>query len=703
MVNDLINNILPSIEHFRVEGYWIAFFAALLETTVGIGLILPGSTIILFLGALSARGYLDTGDLLWFSVLGAILGDNINYYLGTRYGAKWLEKGFWFLKSNHIEKARYFMDAHGAKSVFLGRFIPSVKEIVPFIAGSVKMNKRTFMFWNILGGIGWGFEWVLTGYIFAQSLNLAELWLSRAGLFFAFLLILGGILYLFKWLIIKKGRQFLIIAISLWQSIKEAVINNEHVVLWIQKHPRSISFLRARLDTTAFSGLTLTVLTLAFVYVLALFAGVVEDLITFDPLVAADIRIANLFFVFRADALTNVFTWITLLGKSQVILGFIAISVAVLWLWRKTYYILPLFIAVAGSEAFTYLGKLAFHRPRPEMAVYAEHSFSFPSGHATIAVAFYGFVGYLLIRFVQSWNGKVNIFFTTIFIIVAIGFSRVYLGVHYISDVWSGHLVGAMWLIIAVSFSELFGYQKKSDKSISPVRGARPISFVLVSIAILFYAGFSMNYNPPLASVPSNNAIVVSKTTDIFTNEQTKYTETLIGEKQEPVNFIFLAKDDGQLVAALQQAGWVVTDKADISSFIKAVKALILRIPDPSAPISPSFWNTKIQDLSFAKVSGRNWLSNAHHIKIWRTNFLLKNGGNIYVGMVNANDGFKWGIIPKIAPDLDTERELLYQGLNRMGKIESHLKAQLVKPLIGKNFIGAQFFTDGKVYIISVQ
>jgi membrane protein DedA with SNARE-associated domain len=703
MINDLINHILPSIEHVSAGGYWIAFFAALLETTFGIGLILPGSTIILFLGALSARGYLDIGDLIWFSVLGAIIGDNVNYYLGRKYGTKWLEKGFWFLKSNHIKKARNFMDTHGAKSVFLGRFIPSVKEVVPFIAGSLKMNKRTFMLWNVLGAAGWGFEWVLAGYIFAQSLNLAELWLSRAGLFFAFLIILIGILYFFKWLIIRKGKQFLIISISLWQSVKEAVINNEHVVLWMQKHPRSISFLKARFDTTLFSGLTLSIFTLAFVYVLALFAGVVEDLITSDPIVAVDIRIANLFFLFRTDVLTNIFTWITLLSKSQVILVFIFISVAVLWLWQKKYYILPLFIAVTGSEAFTYLGKLAFHRPRPEMAVYAEHSFSFPSGHATIAVAFYGFVGYLLMRFVQNWNRKVNIFFTTILIIIAIGFSRVYLGVHYISDVWSGYLVGAIWLIIAISFSEWLGYQGKRGNSIPPVRGARPISFVLVTIAILFYAVFSINYHPPLASVPSNRAVVVSKSTDIFTNEQMKYTETLTGDKQEPINYIFLARNDSHLVATLQQAGWILTDKADISSFIKAVQALILKTPHPSAPISPSFWNSKIQDLSFAKVPGTNWLSNAHHVKIWRTNFLLRNGNNVYVGLVNANNGFKWGIIAKIAPDLDTERELLYLDLNRTGKIESHLKAQLVKPLIGKNFIGDQFFTDGKVYIISVQ
>ncbi len=257
MVIDLINNILPSIEHFHSVGYWIAFFAALLDTTIGIGLILPGSTIILFLGALSARGYLDVGDLIWFSVLGAMIGDNVNYYLGRRYGAKWLEGGFWLLKANHIEKAKNFMDAHGAKSIFLGRFLPSVKEIVPFIAGSVKMNKRTFMFWNVLGAVGWGFEWVLTGYLFAQSLNVAEWWLSRSGLFVAFLLIFGGIVYFIKWLIIRKGKQFWTIFTSLCQSIKEAVIKNEHVLLWMQKHPRSISFLKSRFDTTIFSGLTL--------------------------------------------------------------------------------------------------------------------------------------------------------------------------------------------------------------------------------------------------------------------------------------------------------------------------------------------------------------------------------------------------------------------------------------------------------------
>jgi len=701
MMNNLINYLLPSVEHLSVAGYWIAFFAALLETIVGIGLVLPGSTVILLLGALAARGYLDLGDLIWFSVLGAILGDNANYFLGRKYGAGWLEKGFWFLKDSHIDKAKYFINAHGAKSVFLGRFIPSIKEIIPFIAGSLGMNSRKFMLWNVLGAIGWGFEWVLAGYFFAQSLSLAQLWLSRAGIVVAFILICILVLSLCKWLLTWKGRQLLEVGASLFLSIKEALARNEHVHQWVRNHPRSISFLQRRFDTSVFSGVPLTILLLTFVYVLGLFLGIVEDLITSDPITAADVRIANLIPSFRTDGLTTVFSWITLLGKSQVVLVFLGTFTVLLWMWRKQHLILALFVSVTGSEAFTYLGKLAFHRSRPEMRVYAEHSFSFPSGHSTIAVAFYGFMAYILIRSVQSWSRKVNILFLTILLIGAIGFSRVYLGEHYVSDVWCGYLVGAMWLIMAITFAEWLKQSERFVRSASPAVGARPVSIVLIGCAVLFYIGFSINYKPPLAQPPTTRTETVQQVSDIFTREQMKHTETLIGTDQEPVNFVFIAPKSDNLVGVLRDAGWTLTDKADISSFAKAIKALITGKSDPSAPISPSFWNEKIEDMSFTKLTGSgSWLDNARHLRIWTTGYTTMNGENIYVAMVNANNGIKWGVIPKIASDMDTQRELLLTELEQTGKIENTTKIQLLQPLIGKNFIGDQFFSDGKAYIV---
>lgn len=702
MINDLIDYILPSVEHFRSGGYWIAFFAASIETTIGIGLIIPGSTIILLLGALSARGYLDVGDLIWFSVLGAIIGDNVNYYLGKKYGTQWLKGGFWLLREDHLEKAKQFVDAHGAKSIFFGRFVPSAKEVVPFIVGSLQMNLRTFMFWNVLGAIGWGCEWVLAGFIFAQSLNLAQLWLSRAGLLVALFLAFGFVLYLLKRVVTRKGRDFFHIFASLCRSIKDAVLRNENVLLWKKKYPRTLSFIRARFDTKKFTGLPTTILALALIYVLGLLAGIVEDLVMSDPIIAVDIRFANLIPGFRTDALTSVFSWITLLGKSQVILVFICISAALLLVWGKKYYTVPLFIVVVGSEAFTYLGKLAFHRPRPESAVFVEHSYSFPSGHATIAVAFYGFVAYLLVRFVQGWNRRINILFSAVFLIIAIGLSRVYLGVHYLSDVWSGYLVGMLWLIIAITLSEWFRHRESLSENVPAGKGkARIVTVVLVLIALLYYVSFSIQYQPPRAQTLPEKTVVVAQPADIFINEEMKYTETLTGDRQEPLNFIFLAKNKRDLVTAVREAGWTLTDKGDFTTFTKAFKALVLKVPYHAAPISPSFWNTKIQDISFAKVPAANWLTNAHHVKIWRTSSVLKNGERIYLAMANANDGMKWWIFPEISPDLDAEREHLYLDLDRTGKVESSKKIQFVKPLIGKNFMGDQFFTDGKAYIIT--
>jgi len=188
---DFVNNlIIFSANNFHMLSYWLAFFAALLETVFIVGLFLPGSTAILILGALASRGYAHIGFLFLFATVGAILGDNVNYYLGKKYGLQWLQNGFWILSKKKFKKAQFFFNKHGAKSVFLGRFIPSVKEVVPLIAGTLEMDKKKFFLWNILGAIGWGLEWLLAGYIFGQSLDLAKDWIWKMGLVATFLLVI---------------------------------------------------------------------------------------------------------------------------------------------------------------------------------------------------------------------------------------------------------------------------------------------------------------------------------------------------------------------------------------------------------------------------------------------------------------------------------------------------------------------------------
>jgi len=702
MADRIINMILPAIQHFQMLGYWVAFFAALLETTIGIGLILPGSTLILFLGALSGRGYFDFGDLLWFSVLGAILGDNVNYYLGKKYGSRWIKNGVWFLKPEHLEKGRIFFDTHGAKSVFLGRFIPSVKEIVPFFAGSVRMRQGTFFIWNVLGGIGWGFEWVGAGYVFSQSLKLAQTWLSRAGFFFSGLVALFIIIYLMKWVVAKRGKYFLTLLVSLWPSVRQAIAKNSEVKKLTARHPAFFRFIKNRLARDSFRGLPATVLAFVFLYVLALFGGIIEDLITSDPIVGADIRLAHLLVIFRNPISTKVFFWVTVLGKWEVITTFTLSAIASLCLLNHRRYILPLLAAILGSDAFTQLGKLLFHRPRPLSALYVEHSFSFPSGHATIAVAFYGFLTYIVMREAKRWETKVNICFAGIALVLLIGFSRLYLGVHYLSDVWAGYLVGSLWLIAGISLCEWLRSRHAGRESFSVSTKARAVSLGLVFVSVVFYCGFAVQFAPAMKSSLPTKRITVHQAREIFSNSGLKYTETIAGEKRRPIRFVIAAGNNQQFIRAIGESGWHPADDIAISSFAKLLKSRIFGNPYPSAPVTPAFWDTKINNYAFRKVFGTGRDRKRYYARFWKTRYDTEDGEHLYVGTVDLATGIIWQMTHEAYLNIDVERELLFKDLEKAGKIARFEKMRLEGATVIESFLQNRIFTDGFAYFIKV-
>jgi len=685
-------------------GYWIAFFAALLETTIGIGLIIPGSTIILFMGALAAKSYFDLGDLIWFAAIGAIIGDNINYFIGKKYGSNIFKNGFWFIKPAHFKKGTGFFEKHGSKSVFIGRFIPSIKEIIPFVAGTFGMKRLPFMLWNILGAIGWALVWILPGYFFAQSLDVAKIWLTRTGFFLTILLSIFAIFYVLKIILIKKGKEFFSFLSSLWQSIKQATTENQKVKKFVERHKKFFIFLQKRLNKNNFYGLPLTLLSLALIYVLGLFGGIIEDIINSDIIVSIDIRVANLLAIFRSAELTTIFFWITLLGKWQTILIFTTATILVLWLWKKRSYIIPLLLSMVGSEVFTLIGKVIFHRARPGVAMYVENTFSFPSGHATIAISFYGFLAYCLIRNSKKWKHKINVFFAGFITILLIGFSRLYLGVHYLSDVWDGYLAGAIWLIVAISLSEYL-LSKKQKKEIASSNLKKQLATAgIIILSILLYIIFAFHYQMPISThVQETNKIAVNDTMMIFSSDQLKYTETLLGNRQEPLSFIIVAKNDRQLTSLFQNAGWTLADDVNPVSTYKIAKASLLKESYQQAPMTPYFWNSEVHNFGFEKETATENARTRHHTRFWKTNYVTEDEENIYVGTASFDSGIKWGVTHKINPDVDTEREFLFNDLQNTGLLSKTEKQQFVDPKLGSNFSGDLFFTDGKLYLLFVK
>ena len=638
-MDQLFQALLPSFEHFRMLGYWFAFFSALLETALVVGLFLPGSVFLLLLGGLTANGYFDFGDILWFAIFGAILGDNLNYWLGQRYGNRWLRDGIWFLTAEHFQKAQQFFDLHGGKSVFLGRFIPSLKEIAPFIAGTVGMHYRTFLFWNVLGAIGWGLQWVGAGYLFGQSIKLAQVWISRAGLLLLLVVIIWILLWLLQRFVMRQGREVWRFIVSFGRSFQVALRHNLYLRRWVRKHPKSIHFLATRIDRSHFYGLPLTLLSLIFIYVLALFAGLVEDIFSSDPIVSVDHATAQLIAAFRDPAVIPPFVWISNLADIPLVAVLLLVACLGLWLVNRKFAAAGLVMSTLGSLLFLMLSQLAIHRSQPIEAVISESSFSFPSGHATVALTFYGFIGYLLIRSAMQWHIRVKLFFSIGGLVLAIGLSRMVLGIHYLSDVWAGYLVGTLWLIAGVSVNEWLCARGQIEWNV-PINKQRSAA-VLGLTAIAFVGVISyVVMNKPLIRTPTNlpTTEINRPLLEVLKAQKLSQTMTILGAPSQPLAFAIVTPDEQALITRLTQTGWKSADPPEFRNLLRLVKE---GIDYTTAPLAPGFWNGQINNLAFEQSLKNTPDRTLTTILLWRTSFQI--GANlVYVGIAREYDGIRW-------------------------------------------------------------
>jgi membrane-associated phospholipid phosphatase len=157
------------------------------------------------------------------------------------------------------------------------------------------------------------------------------------------------------------------------------------------------------------------------------------------------------------EPLTDVFRAITTLGNFVTLVVVAVIAVAVLW--RRRERIDAVFVAFAflGAQVLSSGMKLGFRRERPFFPdpLASESTFSFPSGHALVSLAVYGSIALMLGRRLRRRSDRIVLFGTTGLLVLAIGFSRLYLGVHFLSDVLAGFAAGAAWLALLYVALEL--------------------------------------------------------------------------------------------------------------------------------------------------------------------------------------------------------------------------------------------------------
>lgn len=193
--------------------------------------------------------------------------------------------------------------------------------------------------------------------------------------------------------------------------------------------------------------------------------GVIALLVTDDKVVQFDKKIISFVQGLETPALTSMMKFFTFIGGGLPVV--IVTLIIMFFLYKVLHHRgeLILFIGVViGSVILNETLKLIFHRARPMLhRVIDANGFSFPSGHSMAAFSLYGVVAFLLWRHISTSSGRGMLIVISIIMTIAIGVSRIYLGVHYPSDVLGGFLASGSWLAISIWYYQR--YQEKRYKA----------------------------------------------------------------------------------------------------------------------------------------------------------------------------------------------------------------------------------------------
>lgn len=418
IIDKILSIPFPLLHHWA---YWIILAAAVLETAPVLGLFVPGQFVVVIGGFFASQSAIDVGDAIFIAALGAIAGDLIGYSLGRKYGYSFIEKCgryFSFRKEKiaaGLEKTKKMVGEHAGKTLVIGRFNSLTRAFTPFVAGAMDVPFMKLLIYNVIGGSVWATVFVLIGYVFGNSYGVASKYVGRF-IIVGFILIVA---FIFIYRFIDKRRHI---------------------------------FSKYYFKTLLFN--------LCSIYV---FSKMLEDFFDKEFMYKIDVWINAHIICLWQPLLNKTMILVASIGGPEILLVLSLIICAILFYKKRIENALLLLLGMAGGAGLETIIKHLIERARPLNSLIPESGYSLPSGHATLALMFFAF---LIFAFKDEIKNK---FLRCVFVIACllatllIGFSRVYLNVHWASDVIAGFSLGLFWItFLIIIFKIVLSFRKKS-------------------------------------------------------------------------------------------------------------------------------------------------------------------------------------------------------------------------------------------------
>ncbi len=168
---DLFHRIYDVESLVRVGGLMALIAIVFVETGLFVGFFLPGDSLLITAGLFAARGDLELWSLFLFVSLAAIVGDTVSYAIGAKTGPRiFTREDSLFFHKRHLITTKEFYDRYGGITIVIARFMPIVRTFAPVVAGVGEMEYRRFIFYNVMGGVGWVVGMTSLGYFLGRAL-----------------------------------------------------------------------------------------------------------------------------------------------------------------------------------------------------------------------------------------------------------------------------------------------------------------------------------------------------------------------------------------------------------------------------------------------------------------------------------------------------------------------------------------------------
>jgi len=603
------------MEWIQAHPNWAGLFVLVvsaLESFLVVGLFVPGTVVMFGIGTMIAAGSMELLPTLLWAAVGAVLGDGTSYFIGRFYHQRL--RVIWPFRKypQMIGRGVEFFHSHGGKSIVLARFVGPVRPLVPAVAGMLNMPAKRFFLVNILSAMLWAPAYILPGVLFGASLGIAAEIAGRLALLLAILLTL---LWFSWWLVRRLSR-------SLQPRARAVQLG---ILDWSRRHRSIRPLAAALLDPEHPEARGMTVLT--GLLVLASWALlIIPQHLTADSLFGnLDLYLYHWLQGLRNPLGDRLLIVVTEIGDGWLLYSFTALLS--LWLfarkrWRAALHWL---ITVACVGLLTEALKLYTAVQRPPLLDSAQMSYAFPSAHASLSVAVFGFLAVIVARELRS-NWHWVPYSMAVVMVVAIGFSRLYLGVHWLSDVLAGWSLGLAWVA-------LMGIAYRHHPEPAPsTRIFTPLAVSTLLLLTVFYSSQQLDkdlvFYRPLTTTPvslSRNDWI-----DAGWKALPAYRDDLEARRMHPLNLQW-SGDIQAIETHLKSRGWRAWKSADAGNLLDLFNS---DAGIRELPVLPQLHQGESQQLLLIRDLPED--SRLLALRLWKTEYRIGNQQSpLWVGNVS--------------------------------------------------------------------